>query len=173
VTSDLASTIWGAARRDIAAFGASIGADAVTVRDDGLLWLSGGPTADFNMGLLDAAAASDSDATLGEFMARVRDAAVEAMFIWPSASNTQLSRRAREEGLTHAGAAPLMSMGTAADRQRQGAGRAVLEAAIAQHRAEAFYLVATESGKPLYDAVGFETIDELAVWVVGQSEQFH
>jgi GNAT superfamily N-acetyltransferase len=67
----------------------------------------------------------------------------------------------------------IWSMATAPDRQHQGGGRAILEAAIAQHRAEACYLVATESGKPLYDAVGFETIDELAIWVAGHSEQFH
>jgi GNAT superfamily N-acetyltransferase len=69
----------------------------------------------------------------------------------------------------------IWTMSTPPDRQRQGAGRAVLLAAMQDHLergAETFYLIATAAGKPLYDSVGFETIDELSVWLVGESLQF-
>jgi hypothetical protein len=38
--------------------------------------------------------------------------------------------------------------------------------------AETFYLIATAAGKPLYDDLGFETVDELSIWLVGESSQF-
>ncbi|MBV9597111.1 MAG: GNAT family N-acetyltransferase [Chloroflexi bacterium] len=66
-------------------------------------------------------------------------------------------------------------MATAPEHQRRGAGRAVLQAALDYHHAQgadAFYLVATPAGKSLYDAVGFETVDDLAIWVTGHSAQF-
>ena len=66
------------------------------------------------------------------------------------------------------------SMATRPDRQRRGAGRAVLLHALAHHRAqgaELFYLIATEAGRPLYEAVGFRTLAEPAVWVLGHSVQ--
>ena len=66
------------------------------------------------------------------------------------------------------------SMATRPDRQRQGAGRAVLRHAVAHNRAqgaELFYLLATEAGKPLYKATGFSTLAEPAVWVRGHSVQ--
>jgi GNAT superfamily N-acetyltransferase len=65
-------------------------------------------------------------------------------------------------------------MGTAAEHQRQGAGRAVLEYAIRYHTergATTFYLLATAAGKPLYERVGFRTYSEGAVWVAGASTQ--
>jgi GNAT superfamily N-acetyltransferase len=66
------------------------------------------------------------------------------------------------------------TMATAPSRQRQGAGRAVLAHAMREQRetgAERFYLLATESGKPLYERMGFQTVSELAVWVRGTSVQ--
>jgi hypothetical protein len=69
----------------------------------------------------------------------------------------------------------IWTMSTPPDKQRQGAGRAVLLAAMQDHvtrRAETFYLIATPSGKPLYDSVGFETVDELTIWLAGESSQF-
>ncbi|MBV9599351.1 MAG: GNAT family N-acetyltransferase [Chloroflexi bacterium] len=69
----------------------------------------------------------------------------------------------------------IWSMATAPEHQRRGAGRAVLQAALDHHLAhgaDAFYLVATPAGKPLYDAVGFETVDDLAIWVTSHSAQF-
>lgn len=69
----------------------------------------------------------------------------------------------------------IWSMATAPDHQRQGAGRAALLAAIEHHRslgARTFYLIATPAGKPLYDSVGFVTVDECPLWIAGTSTQF-
>ena len=69
----------------------------------------------------------------------------------------------------------IWSMATAPEHQRQGAGRATLEAVMAHHRARGarlFYLGATEAGKPLYEAAGFRTVEETPIWVAGQSAQF-
>jgi hypothetical protein len=69
----------------------------------------------------------------------------------------------------------IWTMSTPPDRQRQGAGRAVLLAAMHDHvkrGVETFYLIATAAGKPLYDDIGFETVDELSIWLVGDSSQF-
>jgi Tat protein secretion system quality control protein TatD with DNase activity len=64
---------------------------------------------------------------------------------------------------------------TPPEQQRQGAGRATLEAAMAYHRAQGtsiFYLGATEAGKPLYERTGFRTLEETPIWVAGHSAQF-
>jgi GNAT superfamily N-acetyltransferase len=69
----------------------------------------------------------------------------------------------------------IWTMCTPPEKQRRGAGRAVLAAAMQDHRqhgAETFYLIATEAGKPLYDSLGFQTVDELSIWLVGDSSQF-
>jgi GNAT superfamily N-acetyltransferase len=68
----------------------------------------------------------------------------------------------------------IWTMATPPEHQRKGAGRAVLEYAIDYHRkrgAGLFYLLATEAGKPLYEKVGFQTLEEGAVWVAGHSTQ--
>ncbi len=69
----------------------------------------------------------------------------------------------------------IWTMSTPPDKQRQGAGRAVLLAAMQDHvesGGETFYLIATAAGKPLYDNLGFKTVDELSIWLVGESSQF-
>jgi len=69
----------------------------------------------------------------------------------------------------------IWTMSTPPNKQRQGAGRAVLLAAMQDHAkrgAETFYLIATEAGKPLYDNMGFKTVDEPSIWLVGESSQF-
>jgi GNAT superfamily N-acetyltransferase len=66
-------------------------------------------------------------------------------------------------------------MATAPARQRQGAGRALLEAVLRRHRADGnsrFYLIATPAGRPLYEALGFQTVDDLTLYIAGHSEQF-
>ncbi len=69
----------------------------------------------------------------------------------------------------------IWTMSTPPEKQRQGAGRAVLVAAMQDHLkrgADTFYLIATAAGKPLYDSLGFKTVDELSIWLVGESTQF-
>jgi GNAT superfamily N-acetyltransferase len=64
----------------------------------------------------------------------------------------------------------IWTMATMPERQRQGAGRAVLEHVIAFHLARGtrlFYLLATEAGLPLYARVGFATVAEVPVWLAG------
>jgi GNAT superfamily N-acetyltransferase len=66
----------------------------------------------------------------------------------------------------------IWTMATAPAAQRQGAGRALLEDVIARHAgrgAERFYLFSSEAGKPLYDRVGFRTVEESALWLVASS----
>jgi predicted N-acetyltransferase YhbS len=69
----------------------------------------------------------------------------------------------------------IWTMSTPPDKQRQGAGHALLLAVMRDHMkrgAETCYLIATAAGKPLYDKLGFRTVDELSVWLVGESSQF-
>ena len=66
-------------------------------------------------------------------------------------------------------------MATAPARQRQGAGRALLQAVLRELGGDGntrFYLIATAPGKPLSDAMGFTTIDDLTIYIAGQSQQF-
>ena len=76
---------------------------------------------------------------------------------------------------TRAGAiVGIWCMGTPPEHQRKGAGRALLDYVISYHYvrgARLFYLLATESGKPLYERVGFRTATAGAVWVAGHSTQ--
>jgi N-acetylglutamate synthase-like GNAT family acetyltransferase len=75
----------------------------------------------------------------------------------------------------HGSTVGIWTMSTPPAKQRQGAGRAVLLAVMQDHAkrgAQTFYLIATEAGKPPYDNLGFETVDELSIWLVGESSQF-
>jgi N-acetylglutamate synthase len=247
------ASLWAAARRDLLTLFGSIENAEAMLAPGGLLGLTGGPTADFNMALIDAGA--DDEALLGEFVERVTKAALPAAFMLSSACAGRLGPIAKEKGLVEAGSAPLMaltvghpfpqesgfavqrvdnekslgvvadlvsdafaldrewvgrtfcadtlldapalsfflaskdgepysavtttaggttvgiwSMATAPNRLRQGAGRAALLAAIEYHRAlgaTTFYLIATAAGKPLYDSVGFTTVEEFPIWVAG------
>ncbi len=60
-------------------------------------------------------------------------------------------------------------MATDPDRQRRGAGRAVLTAAMDEARAagsEQFFLMSSSSGQPLYEALGYVTYELPEFWVV-------
>lgn len=37
--------------------------------------------------------------------------------------------------------------------------------------AEEVYLIATAAGKPLYDKLGFKTVEELSIWLIGESSE--
>jgi GNAT superfamily N-acetyltransferase len=69
----------------------------------------------------------------------------------------------------------IYSMATPTEYQRQGAGRNLLESVIAYHLqrgATTFYLISTDKGHPLYEKIGFTTVDLPAIWVAGASTQF-
>jgi GNAT superfamily N-acetyltransferase len=64
----------------------------------------------------------------------------------------------------------IWSMATPTAKQRQGAGRAALEQAMAWHLnrgATAFYLMATDEGIRLYEQTGYRTVTETPIWLVG------
>jgi N-acetylglutamate synthase-like GNAT family acetyltransferase len=267
VVSPLPADLWAAARRDLLAlFGYVENAD-VRLKGNALLGLSGGPTADFNMALID-----DDGNALSEFADRVTKAGLPTTFMLSSACAKRLGPIAKEKGLVKVGNAPLMALGvgqmssplagevarsaggepqarhgfaiehvtnekslgavadlvsaafeldrawvgrtfcsntllesptlsfflaskegepcsavtttagrttvgiwsmaTSPNHLRQGAGRAVLLAAMEHHRtlgATMFYLIATPSGKPLYDSIGFTSVDEFPIWVAAGS----
>lgn len=67
----------------------------------------------------------------------------------------------------------IWSMATDPGFQRRGAGRTALEHAMAEKRAlgaQAFYLIATPAGKPLYDTVGFKTVESIRMYALGSTE---
>jgi GNAT superfamily N-acetyltransferase len=264
VLSPLPTTLWTAARRDLLALFGYVENGEVSMAPGALLGLTGGPSADFNMALVD----TDDGAALGEFADHVKKAGVPTTFMLSSACAGRLGPLAKNKGLVEVGNAPLMalqvgssplaaevtrsvggswstfstervtsekslgfvadlvaaafeldrdwvgrtfcsntlldsptvsfflaskdgqpysavtttagrttvgiwSMATAPNRVRQGAGRATLLTAIEHHRklgATTFYLIATPSGKPLYDSVGFTTVDDFPIWVAAGSE---
>ncbi len=64
----------------------------------------------------------------------------------------------------------IWSMATPIAKQRQGAGRAALEQAMAWHLdrgATTFYLMATDEGIRLYEQTGYRTVTETPIWLVG------
>ena len=61
------------------------------------------------------------------------------------------------------------AMGTRPDRRRRGAGAAALSAAMQfhlDHGASLFVLQASALGEPLYRSLGYEKVEDAAVWVV-------
>ena len=68
---------------------------------------------------------------------------------------------------SHGGAVGIWNMATPQRYQRQGAGRAALEGALAYHAARGaafFFLGATPAGLPLYRHVGFRMATALTAW---------
>ena len=73
------------------------------------------------------------------------------------------------------GLAGIWAMGTATKHQRRGAGRALLSSAMAEIRAmgiESCFLLATPAGFPLYQRLGYRTVEEPRVWLRGHSTEF-
>lgn len=69
----------------------------------------------------------------------------------------------------------IWAMGTPAADQRKGYGARLLSEVMRREAADGastFYLVATPQGYPLYVRLGFDTLDELVVWVRGDSPEF-
>jgi GNAT superfamily N-acetyltransferase len=77
--------------------------------------------------------------------------------------------------VTRAGStAGIWTMSTPPEHQGKGMGRALLTRVLDRYRrqgVERFYLFATAAGRPLYESIGFETISDHAVWVLGHSTQ--
>ncbi len=68
----------------------------------------------------------------------------------------------------------IWSMATPPEYQRQGAGRALLQAVLAHHQergADFFYLIASSAGRALYQGVGFQETTRLTCWLSGTSAQ--
>jgi len=68
----------------------------------------------------------------------------------------------------------IFAMGTRADLRRRGAGAAALTAAMRHHLdrgAVVFVLQASDMGRPLYEALGFATLEEAATWLVLPARQ--
>lgn len=69
----------------------------------------------------------------------------------------------------------IYTMSTPAENQRRGVGMAVLTAAMAHYRergVKLFTLGATEKGYPLYERIGFRTVSQPHIFVIGASTQF-
>lgn len=69
---------------------------------------------------------------------------------------------------THGGIVGVWSMATPPTQRRRGIARAGLTHAIAErHRggAHTVFLIATDAGRPLYDAVGFGVVDWCTAWL--------
>ncbi len=76
----------------------------------------------------------------------------------------------------HGATVGIWCMATQPESQHAGAGRALLTQVMAHHRASGarlFYLGATEAGYPLYERMGFRTVETLTIWVAGHSTQVH
>ena len=76
----------------------------------------------------------------------------------------------------HGATVGIWCMATLPESQRAGAGRALLTQVMAQHHASGarlFYLGSTEAGYPLYERMGFRTVEALTIWVAGHSTQVH
>jgi ribosomal protein S18 acetylase RimI-like enzyme len=74
----------------------------------------------------------------------------------------------------HGSVVGIWCMATDPEHQRRGFGRATLEYALRDlmaRGAKCFYLLATEAGRHLYESVGFEQVDNGAIWLNGTSSQ--
>jgi GNAT superfamily N-acetyltransferase len=74
----------------------------------------------------------------------------------------------------HGATVGIWCMATAPEHQRRGAGGALLTQVMAEHHASGarlFYLGATAAGYPLYERLGFRTVEPVTIWVAGHSTQ--
>jgi GNAT superfamily N-acetyltransferase len=70
----------------------------------------------------------------------------------------------------------IWSMATVPEAQRHGIGTTLLTEVLAQHRAAGarlFYLAASEAGYPLYQRVGFRTVETMTLWIAGDADHAH
>jgi GNAT superfamily N-acetyltransferase len=74
----------------------------------------------------------------------------------------------------HGATVGIWCMATAPEHQRRGAGSVLLTQVMAGHHASGarlFYLGATEAGRPLYERLGFRSVETITIWVAGHSTQ--
>src|ERR1700675_2070954 len=94
---------WASARRDLLTLFGYVENGEARLAPGALLGITGGPTADFNMALIDTGA--DGDEVLGEFVDQVTKAGVSAVFMVSSASAARLGATAKKMGLEEVGTA--------------------------------------------------------------------
>jgi GNAT superfamily N-acetyltransferase len=76
----------------------------------------------------------------------------------------------------HGATVGIWCMATLPESQRAGAGRALLTQVMAQQRASGarlFFLGASVAGYPLYERMGFRTVETLSIWAAGHPTQMH
>ena len=78
----------------------------VTLRGNAVMGLTGGPTADFNMGLFGD---PEDSAVFDDFVSRVRAAGVSAIAMLSGKAGRRLGPGAKARGLVEAGTAPMMA----------------------------------------------------------------
>ena len=75
--------------------------------------------------------------------------------------------------LTHGDRIGVWEMMTAPEHRRRGAARAALGAALAttwENSTQGAFLWASPAGRALYEALGFDALDEPSIWVTAGSE---
>src|SRR2546422_7448679 len=100
------SALWSTARAHLVSLFASLDDVEVLLREKTLLGLTGGPTADFNMCLVDDS--PNLGDILADSVARVRSRGLPALFMLSSEAARNLGERIGELGLSLVGEAPLM-----------------------------------------------------------------
>src|SRR5712692_10177486 len=102
------SQVWTAARRDLLTLAGYLDDVELRRRGSGMLLISGGPQADFNMCLVDAG--DDEAAAFGEFVTRVNELSLPAVFMLSGGCSERLAPMATVAGLFQAATAPLMML---------------------------------------------------------------
>lgn len=248
-----ATKLWSVARAHLLAFAAGMEGAEVVLRERTVLAISGGPTADFNMALVDDS--PNLKDVVAEAVKRLNTRGLPGVFMVSADAAKSLAGEIDELGLTPVGEAPLMvfsgaipaaspdyelveasdqkdvdvvadmvssafamdrewvgrtfvsaplagnssrigfyiakkagkpmstvtasgagsvvgiwSMATPPDLQGRGAGKAALLGAMARRQvmgAKSFFLIATPAGKPLYDSVGYKTVETFPMFMAG------
>jgi hypothetical protein len=108
VTSRVATGLWASARRDLVALLSYVDGSELRFASRALIGFTGGPTADFNLALIDACA--EDEALFVEYVELAYKKGAPCLFMLSGACAGRLERLAKGLGLTEAGTAPLMAL---------------------------------------------------------------